>query len=173
MGYSLESFGITKKNLTSGLKLSLIVSLSRVPSIIVAVCYYSHTENFVSNILFVPLIFPLFFVIALAGPAITEEFFFRAVLLERIAILLKSGVRATLVVAVLNGLYHLPFAYFLSSWPTHGNFLWAFSVVITEQTLGAIVSGILWIRTRNLASSTFFHAFTDALSFSLFYAALR
>lgn len=132
-------------------------------------CNYNSGEN----IGYFLLILPFAFVLAFSGLAVTEEFFFRAVLLERIAQLMKSEAGGIVIIAILNGVYHLPFAYFLPFWPTHGNLMWAISVVVTEQALGAIMKGILWIKTRNLASTILIHALQDALLFSALQAALR
>ena len=40
-----------------------------------------------------------------------------------LAVMLRSDIRACLVVALLFGLYHLPYAYFMDSWSSHGNLL--------------------------------------------------
>jgi len=172
-GYRWSSFGISTQNLRSGTTLSLIVTFSLVPLLLFTLHYFNCIQGFISNIGYFLLILPFAFVLAFSGPAVTEEFFFRAVLLERIAQLMKSEAGGIVVTAILNGVYHLPFAYFLPSWPTHGNLMWAISVVVTEQALGAIMKGIIWIKTRNLASTILIHALQDALLFSALQAALR
>jgi len=104
---------------------------------------------------------PLAFLLSLITAATTEEVFFRGILQSRLAIMFRSDLRACLVVALMFGLYHLPYAYFMDSWPTHGNLLWAISSVIGEQALAGVVLGLLWWRTRNLAAPILFHALVN------------
>lgn len=106
---------------------------------------------------------PLAFVLALVTAAVTEEIFFRGIIQSRLAVMLKSEVRACVVAALLFGLYHLPYAYFSDSWPTHGNVMWAVSGVIAEQAVTGIILGVLWSRTRNLAAPVLFHALVNTL----------
>jgi len=171
----LSAIGIPIKNLQLE---SVLFSLYYIGYMIFLVFWLTHEMPFSDVLNWTPfgyflLILPFAFVLAFSGPAVTEEFFFRAVLLERIAQLMKSEAGGIVVTAILNGVYHLPFAYFLPSWPTHGNLMWAISVVVTEQALGAIMKGIIWIKTRNLASTILIHALQDALLFSALQAALR
>jgi membrane protease YdiL (CAAX protease family) len=76
---------------------------------------------------------------------------------------MHSELRSCLIIAVLFGLYHLPYAYFSADWQSHGNLGWALAGVLTEQTIAGLILGVLWIRTRNLGSSILLHALIDLL----------
>jgi len=80
----------------------------------------------------VPL-FLLSFLLMLLTAGFTEEFFFRGVLQTRLQALFKSKVLAVLVVSILFGLYHLPYAYLHPRWPSHGNWLDAFGAAFGRQ----------------------------------------
>lgn len=90
--------------------------------------------------------------------AFTEEVFFRGVIQSRIQSVFGSETQACVMTAVLFGIYHLPYAYFSPSWPTHGNMALAFSSVVTEQMVIGLLLGVLWARTRHIAASMVFHA---------------
>lgn len=167
-GYSRDSVGFTKKNFKPGFMLFLVVCVGSIPSMLLFLASESRIENFIKSIHLIPLIFSVAFLFAFLGPAITEEFFFRALLLERMAQYVKSDMGGIMIVALLNALYHLPFAFFLESWPTKGNLPWALSAIITEQALTAITFGILWVKTRNIIPPALFHAFIDAFLFSAY-----
>ena len=110
------------------------------------------------------VLLPVAFLFSLITAAGTEEIFFRGILQQRIARALRSELRACLIAAFLFGIYHLPYAYFLSDWPTHGNFTWAFSSVLVEQMMAGLILGILWLRTRNIAATILFHALVDTIA---------
>ena len=110
------------------------------------------------------VLIPLSFLFSLVTAPFTEEIFFRGILQTRLSILFRSEIRSCLLVAFLFGIYHLPYAYFLTSWPTHGNMLWAISNVLVEQMLAGLLLGILWFRTRNLAGPILFHALVDTVA---------
>jgi membrane protease YdiL (CAAX protease family) len=110
------------------------------------------------------ILIPLGFVFSLLTAAFTEEVFFRGILQTRSSIFLRSEIRSCLLVAFLFGIYHLPYAFYLTSWPTHGNLLWAVANVLVEQMMAGLLLGILWFRTRNLAASILFHALVDTLA---------
>lgn len=107
---------------------------------------------------------PISFLLALFTAGITEEVFFRGIIQSRLAGAMGSEMRGCVITAFLFGIYHLPYAYFMTSWPTHGNFFWALSAVITEQAITGWLMGILWMRTRHLAASIVFHASVNTLA---------
>ncbi|HSL25313.1 MAG TPA: hypothetical protein VLA54_03455 [Acidimicrobiia bacterium] len=49
--------------------------------------------------------------------------------------------------------------------PTHGDFLWSLSAVISEQAVFGVLLGVLWMRMRNLTAPVLVHAFVLALAF--------
>jgi membrane protease YdiL (CAAX protease family) len=60
---------------------------------------------------------PLGFVLMMLLAGFTEEFFFRGFLQTRVEALFGSKWLAVLIVALLFGVYHLPYAYFNPNWP--------------------------------------------------------
>jgi membrane protease YdiL (CAAX protease family) len=107
------------------------------------------------------VLIPLSFLFSLMTAAFTEEVFFRGILQTRLSIIFRSEIRSCLSVAFLFGIYHLPYAFYLTSWPTHGNMIWAISSVLAEQMMAGLLLGILWFRTRNLAAPILFHALVN------------
>jgi membrane protease YdiL (CAAX protease family) len=107
------------------------------------------------------LMVPLCLLLSLLTAALTEEIFFRGILQTRLAALIRSDLRACLITAFLFGIYHLPYAYFSTGWPPHGDFVWGLSSVLAEQMVGGALLGILWLRTRNIAAPVFFHALVN------------
>ncbi len=110
------------------------------------------------------LLLPISFLLSLVTAATTEEMFFRGILQSRLSRLLGSELRSCLITAFLFGLYHLPYAYFSSSWPTHGNLVWAASGILAEQMMMGLVLGVLWLRTHNLAAPVLFHALVNTIA---------
>jgi membrane protease YdiL (CAAX protease family) len=110
------------------------------------------------------ILIPICLVFSLATAAFTEEFFFRGMLQSRLSRLIGSELRSCLIIAFLFGIYHLPYAYFSASWPTHGNFPWAISNVLAEQMITGVVLGMLWMRTHNIAAPVLFHALVNVLA---------
>jgi membrane protease YdiL (CAAX protease family) len=106
---------------------------------------------------------PIAFTLALITAGFTEEVFFRGIIQSRLARVTGSEMRGCLLAAFLFGIYHLPYAYFSPSWPTHGNIALAVSAVLTEQMITGVVLGVLWIRTHNLAAPMIFHALVNTL----------
>lgn len=107
---------------------------------------------------------PIAFALALITAGFTEEVLFRGILQSRLARVTGSEMRGCLLAAFLFGIYHLPYAYFSPSWPTHGNIALAVSAVLTEQMITGVVLGVLWLRTHNLAAPMIFHALVNTLA---------
>lgn len=104
------------------------------------------------------IILPLSFVFSLFTAAFTEEFFFRGMLQSSLTRLTGSEMRSCLITAFLFGIYHFPYAFFSSSWPTYGNLLWAASSVLAEQMITGLLLGILFFRSRNILAPVLLHA---------------
>ncbi len=111
---------------------------------------------------------PLSFVWLSIEVGVVEEFFFRVLLQERLAAVLRSRWGGLVVAAVLFGLVHAPGFYLrpagtqeaLGSHPS----LWmaiGYSIVLTS--LAGLSLGVLWMRTKNFAVIVIVHAATDLL----------
>ena len=161
----LKSVGLHRRGLGKALLLGLLayaVVLIAIP-FIMPEAQAQRLRELMQSPLNLLLILPLSFAFALVTAALTEEVFFRGFLQTRLAVMMRSEVRGCLAAAMLFGLYHLPYAYFSLSWPTHGNIIWAVSGVIAEQAVTGLILGILWYRTRNLAAPVLFHALVNTL----------
>jgi membrane protease YdiL (CAAX protease family) len=111
------------------------------------------------------IVVPISFILAFITAGFTEEVFFRGIIQSRLAKVIGSEMHSCILVAFLFGIYHLPYAYFSPSWPTHGNIVWAISSVLTEQMVTGLLLGVLWLRTRNIAAPILFHSLVDTLAF--------
>ena len=161
----LRSVGLRRQGLGKSLLLGLLAFIILLPFILMSMPAAQLTK--IHDILRQPLqaafIIPVSFLLLLFTAGFTEEMFFRGILQSRLAKVMKSEMRSCLITAFLFGLYHLPYAYFLSDWPTHENFTRAIASVLTEQMLAGLVLGVLWMRTHNLASSILLHTLIDLL----------
>lgn len=99
---------------------------------------------------------------------IVEEFFFRTLLLERLAAWTRSDLFALVAMALLFGLAHAPGLYLRPELTGEAvgadpSLLMAigYSVVITSVT--GFFLGVLWLRTRNLLLVAAVHAINDLL----------
>jgi membrane protease YdiL (CAAX protease family) len=110
------------------------------------------------------IVFPISFLLAFITAGFTEELFFRGIMQSRLAKVTGSEMRSCILVAFLFGIYHLPYAYFSPSWPTHGNIAWALSSVLTEQMITGLLLGVLWLRTHNIAAPILFHSMVNTLA---------
>lgn len=162
---TLRSVGFTRAGLQNALKVTAVIIPLSIP-----VLYATGEQQRASIQLIIrqPLqaIVPFIssFALALLTAGFVEEFFFRGILQSRLAFCLRSEWRGLLVASLLFGLFHLPLYFYSPFEPTQGNFLWALTSVLTEQTVAGILLGTLWARTHNLAAPLLFHAFVNALA---------
>jgi membrane protease YdiL (CAAX protease family) len=111
---------------------------------------------------------PLSLLFLLFEVGLVEEFFFRTLLQERLAAVLRSPWGGLVVAAVLFGLVHAP-GFYLRPAATqealgpHPSLFLAigYSVVITS--VAGLFLGVLWMRTKNLAVVMIAHAAADFL----------
>ncbi|GEM_PF-5970621 len=89
-----------------------------------------------------------------------EEFFFRALLQERLAALLRSEAGGIFISSLVFGLYHLPSRLL----ETGGNYGHSLCLVLSCQMFIGPIFGLLWLRTRNLLVPVFVHSLFDGLS---------
>jgi membrane protease YdiL (CAAX protease family) len=161
----LRSVGLHRQGLWKGLLLGLSAFIILLPFVLISMPSAQLTK--ILDIFRQPLqaviIIPVSFLLLLFTAGFTEEMFFRGILQSRLAKVMKSEMRSCLIIALLFGLYHLPYAYFSADWAPHGHLVWAIASVVTEQTIAGLVLGVLWMRTRNLGSSILLHVLIDLL----------
>jgi membrane protease YdiL (CAAX protease family) len=162
----LRSVGFHRQGIGKALLVGLLSYAVMIPSFPFMLPYaqLQKLEDLFHTPLKAVLLLPVAFLLSLLTAAFTEEIFFRGILQPRLARVIRSEMRACLITAFLFGLYHLPYAYFLSDWATHGNFIWALSSVLVEQMTTGLILGILWVKTRNIATPILFHALVDTIA---------
>lgn len=109
-------------------------------------------------------LFPIALALLLLTAGFTEEFFFRGVIQTRLARWWQSKVKAVLATSVLFGMYHIPYAYLNSNWPSHGNWEAAISSAMGQGVVGGLILGTVYERSdRNLLASVLVHALINTL----------
>ena len=111
---------------------------------------------------------PLCFVWLFIEAGLVEEFFFRALVQERLAAWFKSEITGVALMALLFGLAHAPgfilrhagLEEAIGSNPSAADSI-AYAIVVLS--VGGIFFGVVWARTRNLFAVMFIHAATDLL----------
>jgi membrane protease YdiL (CAAX protease family) len=111
---------------------------------------------------------PLSFAWLVIEVGVVEEFFFRALLQERLAAVLRSPWGGLAVAALLFGLVHAPGLYLRTtatqeSIGLHPSLLMAVGYSIVMTSLAGLFVGVLWMRTKNLAVVVIVHAAGDFL----------
>lgn len=97
---------------------------------------------------------------------LVEEFFFRALVQERAAALLRSEVGGLVVMSLVFGLAHAPGLYLRTAATQEGlganpSLLAAVGYSVVVTSVGGLLFGVLWARTRNLALLCLMHAAFD------------
>jgi membrane protease YdiL (CAAX protease family) len=111
---------------------------------------------------------PLSFIWLMIETGVVEEFFFRVLLQERLAAMLRSPWGGLVVAALLFGLAHAP-GFYLRTAATqealgaHPSLLMAVGYSIVLTSLAGMFLGVLWMRTKNLAVLVICHAAGDLL----------
>ena len=109
-------------------------------------------------------LFPLTFVLMMMTAGFTEEFLFRGFLQTRVAVLIKSKWLAVLVVALLFGVYHLPYAYLNPRWPSTGDWGLAWTAAMGNGVPGGLILGALYVLTRgNTLACVVLHSLINAV----------
>lgn len=158
----LTSVGLSAHGFIPALKVTLLAGFLFLPVILGSVSAQQRAEILaIFNTGRVAILFPISFVLALLLAGFTEEFFFRGILQSRLA-LVTSELRGLVIASLLFGLVHAPHAYFLSTWPTHGDLVWSLASVMTEYAIMGVLLGVIWAKTHNLAAPVFVHAFVNA-----------
>lgn len=106
---------------------------------------------------------PLTFTLMLFLAGFTEELFFRGFLQTRVEALTGSRWGAVLVVALLFGFYHLPYAYLNPSWPSYGDWGAAWVAALGQGVPGGLILGALYVVSRgNLLACVVLHSLINA-----------
>jgi membrane protease YdiL (CAAX protease family) len=111
---------------------------------------------------------PLCFAWLIVEVGVVEEFFFRVLLQERLAAVLRSPWGGLVVAALLFGLVHAP-GFYLRTAATqeflgaHPSLLMAVGYSIVMTSLAGLFLGVLWMRTKNFAVLVIAHAAGDLL----------
>jgi membrane protease YdiL (CAAX protease family) len=111
---------------------------------------------------------PLSFAWLMIEVGIVEEFFFRVLLQERLAAVLRSPWGGLIVAAVLFGLVHAPGFYLRpaatqEALGSHPSLFMALGYSIVLTSLAGLFLGVLWMRTKNFAVLVIVHAAGDLL----------
>jgi membrane protease YdiL (CAAX protease family) len=162
---TLQSVGLHRQGLGRALLLGLSAFVVLLPFIIMSMPspQIEKLHDVFQEPFRAMIIIPVSLLLSLFTAGFTEEVFFRGILQSRLAKAIGSEMRSCLLTAFLFGIYHLPYAYFLTSWQTHGNLLWSVTSVLTEQMVGSLILGVLWMRTRNLAASILVHSLINVI----------
>ena len=99
---------------------------------------------------------------------LVEEFFFRALLQERLASVLGSRWGGLVAGALLFGLVHAPGFYLrpartMELLGDHPSLLMAVGYAVVMTSVAGLLMGMLWMRTKNLAVVILVHAAGDWL----------
>jgi len=111
---------------------------------------------------------PLSFAWLIIEVGVVEEFFFRVLLQERLAAVLRSPWGGLVVAAVLFGLAHAPGYYLRAAAAgeapgSHPSPFMAVGYSIVMISLAGLFVGVLWMRTKNFAVLVIVHAAGDFL----------
>jgi uncharacterized protein len=166
-GYKLEELApvsLTWSALRPALWMSLAILL--VQSLLGRGPHDIHSAHFPAWVIAVAA--PLSFAWLLIEVGIVEEFFFRVLLQERLAALLRSSWGGLVLAALLFGLVHAP-GFYLRTAATqealgpHPSLIMAIGYSIVITSLAGLFLGVLWMRTRNFAVIVIVHAAADLL----------
>lgn len=109
-------------------------------------------------------LFPLTFLLMLLTAGFTEEFFFRGFLQTRVAALVKSNWVAVGIVALCFGVYHLPYAYLNTNWPSAGDWGLAWQAALGNGVPGGVLLGAVFVLTRgNTLACIVLHSLINAI----------
>lgn len=111
---------------------------------------------------------PLSFMWLFIEVGLVEEFFFRALLQNRLSVLLRSNTGAICITALVFGLVHAPGMYLRSAGFIEGlgsspSLMASIGYCIAVQSVPAFFFGIIWSKTKNLWLLMGIHAAMDLL----------
>jgi len=168
-GFRLKDFGFSIRRAVPGFGRAVLIFVILSAAIILFQFYFGHGAEPMRNGQFtktqlwfgLPLCFFWYFI----EVGLVEEFFFRALLQSRIAILLKSNIAGILISGLIFGLVHAPGLY-LRGASSEGireqlPFIFWAAYTVTVMSLAGIFLGILWSKTRNIYLVMAIHAMVD------------
>jgi membrane protease YdiL (CAAX protease family) len=159
---ALESFGIRRGNLRKGVGWALLLGTAFGFVQIFLSGNSAETQEAIRTGRALYLL-PLGFVLMMLLAGFTEEFFFRGFLQTRAEALLRSKWLAVLIVSLLFGLYHLPYAYFNPNWPSAGDWSASWVAALGNGVPGGLVLGALYVKSnRNLVACVVLHSMIGA-----------
>jgi membrane protease YdiL (CAAX protease family) len=159
---ALASVGLRRGTLRSGLLLALVVGLAlSCVQLLISDKRHEIWPIITSGkiLVYLPLVVVLLFVTA----GFTEEFFFRGVLQTRLAAWWGRELWAAIAAAVLFGLYHFPYLYFLSSSSLRGHALGALGECGMDALAGLAIGLVYWRSRKNLLAAVLTHVLIDVL----------
>ena len=170
-GFSSRDFGLRISPKTIFQKNNIIIFI--VLSILITLFQYylsSGGKNFRQekfSLIQLMIGFPLALIWLFIEAGLVEEFFFRAVLQTRLAVLLKSRTAGIVVSALIFGLAHAPGLY-LRGAGSEGideqmPFVFFASYTIVYMSIAGIFLGILYSKTKNLWLVIALHAVIDLI----------
>jgi len=111
------------------------------------------------------LLLPLGAVVLLLGTAATtEEVFFRGIFQSRLADAFRSDWLGFVAATLAFALYHVPYAYLVSTWPSAGDLGAALRTAMANGLVGGVPLGfVFWRSGRNLAAVMVLHAAIDLI----------
>ncbi len=158
----LASFGLRRGNLRRGVGWALILGAA-------ISAFQTLSSNRASEIQDVILsgraivLLPLTFLLMMGLAGFTEEFFFRGFLQTRLERLLRARWLAIVLVALLFGVYHLPYAYLNPRWPSAGDWGAAWGAALGNGVPAGLVLGTLYNTSRNnLVACIILHSLINA-----------
>ena len=160
---ALASVGLARGNLKSGLFGAVLVGLALSLLQLLGSRHAGRIAEVFASGQFLHLL-PLSFGLMLLTAGFTEEFFFRGVLQTRLSGWLRSHWWAVIVTALLFGLYHLPYAYLNTRWPSHGDWPAAFRLAFGQGVPAGLILGWVYVRARgNLLACVLTHTMINML----------
>jgi len=157
----LASVGLRRGNLSRGIVWAVILGLALGS---LQIMLSSHRQEIIDALANGSFFYkmPVAFVVMLLTAGTTEEFFFRGVLQTRLSEAWGKGWVAVVIASILFGFYHLPYAYLLESWPSHGDFGAAVSEGVIPAIVMGVILGAVYQRFRNLLVPIIIHSLFNA-----------
>jgi membrane protease YdiL (CAAX protease family) len=171
MGFSLQDFGLNFSLLQTFTKRNVLLLIIMSAVILLFEYFFSggakplrEGQFSVSQLIIaIPITFLWLFIEA----GLIEEFFFRAVLQSRLAVMIKSEWGAILMGGLIFGLAHVPGLYLRGAGSEGINeqlpvWFWL-SYCVANMSVAGIFPGIIWSKTKSLYLVIILHAMVDLL----------
>jgi len=154
----LRTFGLERGRLRRGLPLAVIVGVTLGAAQLLISQQRDVFLGLVTSGRALWLL-PLALAFTLLTAGLTEEFFFRGFLQNRLEQITSSRLAAVVLASLAFGVYHLPYAYLNPHWPSAGNWGAAWSAAMGQGVIGGLILGAVYLRAgRNLLAPVIVHA---------------